>query len=129
MDQSLAMVMLPVADLGNTRRFYEDGLKWIPHGPQGRYSVKYVASGVLVTMIECHYLSEQAGLSLDRQAPGVVLVVNVDSRAAVDSVQSQITAAGGTVSSAARQRDGGLYTFYFTDPDGNPWEVVWTPPR
>jgi hypothetical protein len=24
-------------------------------------------------------------------------------------------------------RDGGLYSGYFTDPEGNGWEIVWSP--
>jgi predicted lactoylglutathione lyase len=55
------------------------------------------------------------------------LVINTAERNNVDAIANQVTAAGGRITSPARNRDGGLYSFYFLDPDRNPWEVVWNP--
>lgn len=45
----------------------------------------------------------------------------------VDRQMSRVVKAGGTITSPARDRDGGLYSGYFTDPEGNGWEIVWSP--
>jgi predicted lactoylglutathione lyase len=58
---------------------------------------------------------------------GIVLVINVPTRAGVDAAAVAVLGAGGVIRSPARPRDGGLYSVYFTDPDDNPWEVVWNP--
>jgi len=128
MQQSLAMIMLPVSDLTRSRTFYEQGLGWEPRGgKQSRYSVKYVTAGALVTMIDRAYLMAESGLPHGPASLGTVLVVNVASTEEVDAVAAAVVAAGGTITSPARVRDGGLYTFYFIDPDRNSWEVVWSP--
>lgn len=128
MRQALSMVMLAVGDLARTRLFYEKGLHWEPWGDgQSHTSVKYLAGDVLVTMIDRHYVAQEGGLAEGSGLFGIVCVVNVASRDEVDHTLQEVTAAGGTVTSPPRFRDGGLYSFYFTDPDRNPWEVVWNP--
>lgn len=128
MRQAISMVMLAVEDLARTRRFYEEGLHWRAWGNgQSRTSVKYLANDILVTMIDRHYVAQEGGLAEGSGLFGIVCVVNVASREEVDQAVLEVAAAGGAVTSPARLRDGGLYSFYFTDPDQNPWEVVWNP--
>jgi uncharacterized protein len=57
----------------------------------------------------------------------VSLAVFVESRAEVDLTVAKALLAGATLTSAARTRDGDLYSAYFDDPEGNSWEVVWAP--
>lgn len=128
MDQRLSMLMLGVDDLERCRHFYEVGLGWAPWGTrQSRTSVKFKAGGVVIAMIERKYLAGESGLPVVSGSACIVLVVNVAERDEVDRVASVVSGAGGRVTSPPRLRDGGLYTFYFVDPDGNPWEVVWNP--
>lgn len=128
MDQRLNMLMLGVDDIARSRRFYEQGLGWQAWaGRPSRTSAKYMVGGVLVTMIDRNYLARESGLTAASGSVGVVSVVNVAERDAVDRVAAEVSAAGGTITSAASARDGGLYSFYFLDPDHNPWEVVWNP--
>ena len=49
------------------------------------------------------------------------------AKADVDHDFAQAIAAGATVASPIRDRDGGLYSGYFADPEGNGWEIVWSP--
>ena len=51
----------------------------------------------------------------------------VESKAKVDEIYKRALAAGAKPTSGVRDRDGGLYTGYFADPEGNSWEVVWSP--
>jgi predicted lactoylglutathione lyase len=128
MDQRLTMLMLGVDDIAQIRRFYEDGLGWKPWGArQSNTSVKYMVGGVVIAMIDREYVAREAGLTSGSGAVGIVPVVNLVLRGEVDRVAEMVVSAGGTVTSAPRDRDGGLYSFYFADPAGNPWEVVWNP--
>jgi len=45
----------------------------------------------------------------------------------VEEIYSRALKAGAKETSGVRDRDGGLYTGYFDDPEGNSWEVVWSP--
>jgi predicted lactoylglutathione lyase len=122
------MVMLGVEDLTRCRQFYEGGLGWTPWGVrQSRTSVKYLNGGVVLAMIDRGYLAAESGRPVGSGSVGIVLVINVAYRADVDTAADAVSRAGGVICSAVRLRDGGLYSFYFTDPDENPWEVVWNP--
>jgi uncharacterized protein len=128
MEQRLTMLMFAVDDLARSCIFYENGLGWQSWGAhRSKVSAKYMASGVVVTLIDRAYLSREAGLPPASGTIGIVPVINVAQQAEVDRVADEVISAGGSVSSPPRFRDGGLYSFYFTDPDKNPWEVVWSP--
>ena len=51
----------------------------------------------------------------------------VSSKEEVEATFERAVAAGAKVTSPIRNRDGGLYTGYFTDPEDNAWEIVWSP--
>jgi uncharacterized protein len=128
MEQRLNMLMLGVDDLERSRRFYESGLGWKPWGARrSKTSVKYLAGGVVIAMIDRGYVANEAALPQGSGTIGIVPVINVSGREQVDRAAEEVASAGGVLTSPPRQRDGGLYSFYFADPDGNPWEVVWNP--
>jgi predicted lactoylglutathione lyase len=128
LDQRLTMVMLGVDDIDRCRKFYESGLGWVPWGArQSRASVKYLNGGVVMAMIDRAFVAKEAGLPQGSGSVGIVLVINVETREEVDAAAAAVESAGGVVTSAARARNGGLYSCYFSDPDGNPWEIVWNP--
>ena len=47
--------------------------------------------------------------------------------AAVNEDIAKAVAVGATLTSAAHQRDFGIYSGYFADPEGNSWEIAWAP--
>jgi uncharacterized protein len=49
------------------------------------------------------------------------------SRAEVDDLLRRAAAAGATVTDAAHDRPWGIYSGYFSDPDGHLWEIIWNP--
>src|SRR3546814_19234826 len=51
----------------------------------------------------------------------------VETKAYVDTQFAKAIAVGATITSPIRDRDGGLYSGYFADPEGNGWEIVWSP--
>jgi predicted lactoylglutathione lyase len=79
-----------------------------------------------LAFIDHNYLALERGEAMatgSRQS----LAVFVESRAEVDRTVAKALEAGATVTSAARPRDGGMYSSYFSDPEGNSWEVVFAP--
>jgi predicted lactoylglutathione lyase len=59
--------------------------------------------------------------------PKSLWAIFVGSKAEVDSTFARATEAGAKITSPVRDRDGGLYSGYFADPEGNGWEIVWSP--
>ena len=51
----------------------------------------------------------------------------VGSREDVDALLEAAEKAGATVTVKAYQRDFGVYSGYFEDPDGHLWEILWNP--
>ena len=47
------------------------------------------------------------------------------SRREVDALVRQATAAGARVTEAPRERAWGIYSGYFSDPDGHLWEIIY----
>jgi uncharacterized protein len=49
------------------------------------------------------------------------------SRAEVDDLLRCAASAGGTITDPGHDRPWGIYSGYFTDPDGHLWEIIWNP--
>lgn len=115
-------------DLARARAFYVDGLGWRP-AAAGDGNVTFIQMGGMVLALWGRAaLAEDAGLA---DAPGgfagIALAYNARSRAEVDLVLAEASAAGGTVTQPAREVFWGGYSGYFADPDGHLWEVAWNP--
>lgn len=126
MDQRLNMVMNPVRDVAALRAFYERGLGWTTWGPDMPGSVMYRLGTSILVFVNRDYLAKEAGIDV-AEAPRIINAVFVNSKEEVDAQMALALRAGGTITSAVRDRDGGLYSGYFADPEGNGWEIVWSP--
>ena len=58
---------------------------------------------------------------------GVTLALNVEEKAQVDEVIAEVRAAGGRIAKEPIDADWGGRSAYFSDPEGNLWEVAWMP--
>jgi catechol 2,3-dioxygenase-like lactoylglutathione lyase family enzyme len=58
---------------------------------------------------------------------GVTLAINVESAALVDSTIDELRGLGATITKEPHEEVWGGRSAYFTDPEGNLWEVVWAP--
>ena len=126
MDQRVSMIMTGAQDIVRLRAFYEQGLGWAPWGPAAQSSVMYKVGHSVLVFLNGDYLARERGEALS-QGSKTSLAVFVESKEKVDEIYRQALAAGATSTSGVRDRDGGLYTGYFADPEGNSWEVVWSP--
>ncbi len=120
------MVMNPVRDIAAIRSFYEVGLGWKTWGPDMPGSVIYRLGTSVLVFVNRDYLAKEAGIEI-AEAPRIINAVFVNSKDHVDTQMAKAVAAGATITSPVRDRDGGLYSGYFADPEGNGWEIVWSP--
>jgi uncharacterized protein len=58
---------------------------------------------------------------------GMTLTLNVAPRDAVDTVLKTALAAGASLIVGPTEREWGGYSGYFSDPEGNRWEIAWAP--
>jgi catechol 2,3-dioxygenase-like lactoylglutathione lyase family enzyme len=126
MEQRLSLVTLGVADLERSLRFYE-GLGW-RRANQHAEVVFFQLGGMVLGLFGRKSLAADAGLSDEGKGfRAVTLAYNARSRAEVDAVLAEATAAGAMLLKPAEDVFWGGYSGYFSDPDGHLWEVAWNP--
>ena len=126
MDARINMVMVGAKDVSGLRRFYEDGLGWTPWMPASSQSVLYKVGTAILVFLDEAYQAQESGIA-PGAGPKSIWAIFVPSKDKVDEAVARAVAAGATITSPVRDRDGGLYSGYFVDPEGNGWEVVWSP--
>ncbi len=126
MDQRVSMIMTGAQDVPRLRAFYEGGLGWTNWGPASDTSVMYRVGHSVIVFLNAAYFAHERGEVLS-QGSKTSLAVFVNDKTKVDELFQSAIAAGAAATSAVRDRDGGLYSGYFADPEGNSWELVWSP--
>ena len=122
----VGMIMTGAKDIACLRAFYEVGLGWAHWGPASAMSVMYKVGHSVLVFLNAAYLGKERGEPVS-SGSNTSLAVFVESKAEVDQQFNRAIAAGATSTSGVRARDGGLYSGYFADPEGNSWEIVWSP--
>ena len=127
MEQRLSVVTLGVADLEQSRRFYEDGLGW-RRGNDHPEVVFYQIGGAVLALFSREALAADARIPAAGSGfGGVTLAYCTRTREEVDAVLAEAKAAGARILKPAEDAFWGGYSGYFADPDGHPWEVAWNP--
>ena len=126
LEQRVSMIMIGAQDIGKLRAFYEGGLGWRPWMPATAASIAYQVGQSVLVFLHGGYLAGERGEAMSSGSK-TSLAVFVASKAEVEAQYGLALAAGAVATSAVRDRDGGLYSGYFADPEGNNWEVVWSP--
>jgi len=129
MEQRLSLITLGVTDLARSRRFYEQGLGWVPSAAGDNENVTFYQLGGIALA-----LFGRAALAADMKAKdtgngfaGIALAHNVRTREEVEQVLARARDAGGSILHPAEDASWGGRSGYFADPDGHPWEVAWNP--
>ena len=138
MRAKLFFITLAVDDLDLSVAFYRDGLGWPTDGivgqqfhdevtgADGTIAFFTLEGGLLLGLYERTNLAKDASL-----APGgpssteFSLGVPATSQAEVDELLRRAEAAGATLTAPAHMRPFGVYSGYFTDPDGHLFEIAW----
>lgn len=134
MKPRITVITIGVDDLARALRFYRDGLGLATPGIIGQEfdygAVVFIdlQPGLRLALWPRTSIAHDTGLPVTPpSATEFTLGHNVSSKAAVDAVMQQATAAGATIVKAAHDTFWGGYSGYFQDPDGHLWEVVWNP--
>jgi uncharacterized glyoxalase superfamily protein PhnB len=127
MEQRLNIVAVLVEDLEKALTFYRDGLGWQPWWPTAQttdeidhaaFDLGYGLSLVLYPVATPPHVRAQ---------PVVELAQFVATKAEVETVLQQATAAGAKVIMQGAEQEWGGYTAKFADLDGCQWEITWNP--
>lgn len=97
--------------------------------PAGDAVMVRLDDGLILALYPRSELAKDAGVPVAPATTGGFSLGHiVAERAEVDRLLAQAAAAGGAVTGPARDRPWGIYSGYFTDPDGHLWEVIWQRP-
>jgi catechol 2,3-dioxygenase-like lactoylglutathione lyase family enzyme len=141
MEPRVHVITLGVDDLDRALAFYRDGLgfesagiigtQWTDEesGANGAIALFELAGGLILSLYPRRDLAKDAGIPTGASQSGEFSLGQlVQSRADVDELLRQAEAAGAAVT-PARERPWGIYSGYFSDPDGHLWEIIWNPGR
>lgn len=140
MRAKIFFITLAVDDLERSVAFYRDGLGWPTDGIVGREFHDEVTGadgtiaffrledGLLLGLYERDNLAKDASLPPGPRSPAEFsLGVPAGSREEVDELLRRAEEAGARLTAPAHMRPFGVYSGYFTDPDGHLFEVAWDP--
>jgi catechol 2,3-dioxygenase-like lactoylglutathione lyase family enzyme len=138
MQAKISYITLAVNDLDRSVAFYRDGLGWQTEGivgqefhdevtgADGTIAFFVLDGGLLLGLYTRANLAKDAGVP-----PGppstteFSLGIPANSREDADELLRQAETAGGTLTAPAHMRPFGVYSGYFTDPDGHLFEIAW----
>jgi hypothetical protein len=126
MDQRVSLITLGVANLANSRAFYER-LGWKTRAEPDADVVFFQAGGLIVALWDRRMLAADSGVEDGGGWGGVTLAYNVGSPDAVDAVLAEAAAAGARIARGGAETFWGGYSGVFVDPDRHPWEVAHNP--
>ena len=124
----LSIVTLGTRDMGVLRSFYQ-GLGW-PELPDGDDTwTAFLLGGVLLALFPLSDLTAEAapGSPGPTGWSGVTLACTVGTRDEVDTAFAAAVAAGATAIAEATDRSWGGRSAFIADPEGNRWEITWSP--
>jgi catechol 2,3-dioxygenase-like lactoylglutathione lyase family enzyme len=124
----LSIVTLGVRDMDVLRSFYRT-LGWSELHNGDNSWTGFHLGGVLLALFPLSDLTAEA--APDATAPtgwsGVMLACTVATRDEVDSAFDAAVTAGATPVAAATERSWGGRSAFIADPEGNRWEITWSP--
>jgi catechol 2,3-dioxygenase-like lactoylglutathione lyase family enzyme len=140
MQPRIHVITLAVGDLDRALAFYRDGLGLESAGvigaefvgaetnPAGAAAMFHLHGGLILALYPRAELAKDANLPVEPPKSGEFSIGHaVASKAAVDALLAQATAAGATVTDRPHDRPWGIYSGYFRDLDGHLWEILWNP--
>jgi catechol 2,3-dioxygenase-like lactoylglutathione lyase family enzyme len=131
------VITLGVGDLDRAVAFYRDGLGLPSEGitgtqypgddehPAGAAAMFTLDDGLILSLYPRSELAKDAGVGVEvTSGSGVSIGHIVESRIEVDRILGLAGRAGAQVLGPAHERPWGIYSGYFSDPDGHLWEVL-----
>ena len=126
-ESRLSIITLGVRDRDAMTEFYETVIGFENVGPPGM--TMFNMGGFVLGLWEADKLAEDAG-QVARPAEGfrnAALAYNARSIEEVDEIFARLSEAGVEITTPPHKAFWGGYSGYFTDPEGNAWEVAYNP--
>ena len=136
MNPRIHAITLGASDLERSLRFYRDlgltspGIRGTEFPgdsvtPGGAVAMFTLDEGLILSLYPRSELAKDAGVDPARVTGSAFSIGHfVDSREQVDQILDEAARAGGTVHGPTGERPWGIYSGYFSDPDGHMWEVL-----
>jgi uncharacterized glyoxalase superfamily protein PhnB len=127
--QQITFITLGARDMAALRRFY-GSLGWVERPGSDENFAAFETGAVRLALYPLELLGNEAAPgepAPSRGWNGVTVGINVESPGAVDEAFRRAVAGGARAIADPVKREWGGYTGYFADPDGNRWEVAWSP--
>lgn len=125
MPAAISCVTVPVENLAKSIAFYRDGLG-LTVEEQDEEHAALDLDGVYLVLLERSefgtYVERVGHRPAARGAAETIISYFTESKGEVDAVMSQAQRAGAQI--VAASDEDGVYSGYFTDPDGHTWEVL-----
>jgi len=125
MPAAISCVTVPVDDLQKSLAFYRDGLGLTPEEADEDHAA-FDLDGVYLVLLDRSefgvYVESVGARPASRGNAETILSYFASSREEVDELMAKAKAAGAQSSPAEDEE--GVYSGYFTDPDGHTWEVL-----
>ena len=125
MPAAISCVTGPVENLQKSIAFYRDGLG-LSVEEQDEEHAAIDCDGVYLVLLERSefgtYVERLGHRPASRGAAETIISYFTESKAEVDAVMAQAQKAGAQI--VAASDEDGVYSGYFTDPDGHTWEVL-----
>jgi catechol 2,3-dioxygenase-like lactoylglutathione lyase family enzyme len=124
----LAIVTLGARDMSVLRRFY-GALGWRELSSGDETWTGFLLGGVLLALFPMPDLTAEAapGSPDPTGWSGVTLACAVRTREEVETAFAAAVAAGATPVAEATDRSWGGRSAFIADPEGNRWEITWSP--
>src|SRR5262245_57947106 len=126
MPVQVTAIMLGVADLARSKKFYGEGLGCDIEQDYPNFVKFNLGEGSSsLALYQREAAAQEAGVSSEGAGfRGVSFHYIVPSREAVDETMSKAVAAAGAIVKEAAEAQWGGYFGYFSDPDGYLWKVA-----
>lgn len=125
MPAAISCVTFPVDDLQKSLTFYRDGLGLTVEESDEEHAA-FDLDGVYLVILDRSefgtYVEKLGHRTAARGTAETIVSYFAESKEDVDAVMAKAKAAGAQVSPASDED--GVYSGYFTDPDGHTWEVL-----
>jgi uncharacterized protein len=124
----LSIVTLGARKMGVLRSFYR-ALGWRELPSSDDAWTGFLLGGVLLALFPLPDLAAEAapGSPGPTGWSGVTLACTVSTREEVDAAYAAAVEAGATPVAAATDRSWGGRSAFMADPEGNRWEITWSP--
>lgn len=124
----LSIVTLGVRDMGVLRSFYRS-LGWQELSIGDDTWTGFLLGGVVLALFPLPDLTAEAAPGGEDPAgwAGVTLACTVGTRDEVETAFDTAVAAGATPVAEASDRSWGGRSAFIADPEGNRWEITWSP--